>query len=230
MLSSLNYIVSNLHPQGVTQASRKRESHTESTHPQGCKGRDHNHTWRITFTKCGEDIPGKGEITVTRGESTSTRCGVTSLERERSKTHVESLHPQGADADVPRKGELKVTRGEPGPVVVGCARSCIVSRKRPTASRGRTYALSAEVAQARERSGEAREAPAQTAEGPGLRGWRGIPDGGCKLTWGRAWCPRRRLMRLWPRRTWRQYSGPSIGFMSFDNAWKWNRSQSFGPM
>jgi hypothetical protein len=35
------------------------------------------------------------------------------------------------------------------------------------------------AAQARKWSGEAREAPAQTAGGPGLRGSRGIPDGGC---------------------------------------------------
>ncbi len=38
MLSSLNNIVSNLHPQGVTHSSREWErstSHAESTHPQG---------------------------------------------------------------------------------------------------------------------------------------------------------------------------------------------------
>jgi hypothetical protein len=123
MLSSLNNIVSNLHTQGVTHASRERErsqSHVESPHPQG--------------------------------------AAPTSLERERSKSHVES--------------QAQSATGSSDALVR-------VSMKRPKASRGRTYALSTEAARAREWSGGAREAPAQTAECPGLRGRCGIPDGGC---------------------------------------------------
>jgi hypothetical protein len=153
----------------------------------------------------------------TRGEYTSTSYDETSLERERLQSHVESSHPQGA---VPTSLERETTT----PHVESQAQSAtgssdalaIESRRSPTASRGRTYALSAEATQARERSGEARETPAQAAEGPGLQGRRGIPDRGCshpaqrhrcRLTWGRAGCPRWRLTRFWPRRTRRQYSG-----------------------
>ncbi len=54
-LSSLNNTVSNLHSQGVTQASRERSPfpRMNSIHPQGVattfleKGRDHSHTWRV---------------------------------------------------------------------------------------------------------------------------------------------------------------------------------------
>jgi hypothetical protein len=61
MLSSLNNTVSNLHPQGVTQAYREWER--SETHGE------------YTSTRCGEDTPGKGEIPVARGEYTSTRYG-----------------------------------------------------------------------------------------------------------------------------------------------------------
>jgi hypothetical protein len=120
MKSSLNNAVSNLHSQGVTQASRERErpaSHAESTHPQGVakaylqRERSQSHVesshpqgvvttslhgersvthGEYTSTRCGDNIPGKVEITVTRGEFTSTKCG----------------------ADIPRTGEITVTHGE----------------------------------------------------------------------------------------------------------------------
>jgi hypothetical protein len=54
----------------------------------------------------------------------------------------------------------------------------LVSRKRLAAFQGRTYALPAEAAQARERSGEARKIPVQTAEGSELRGQHRTPDEG----------------------------------------------------
>jgi hypothetical protein len=59
--------------------------------------------------------------------------------------------------------------------VVGCARSSIDEAfgGAPRAN----YILPAKAAQARERSGVARETPVQTDEGPGNRGQRGRPDG-----------------------------------------------------
>jgi hypothetical protein len=81
----------------------------------------------------------------------------TSLDREKSKSHVES--------------QARSATGSSNALD-------LVSRRRPTASRGHTYALSAAAAHAREGSGEVRVTPAHTAVGLGLRGRRGSPDGG----------------------------------------------------
>ncbi len=55
----------------------------------------------------------------------------------------------------------------------------LVSRRRPAASLGQTHPRFAAAPQAREGSGEVWVTPAHTAVGPGLRGRRGSPDGGC---------------------------------------------------
>jgi hypothetical protein len=81
----------------------------------------------------------------------------TSLERESSKLHVESSHPQGV---VPTSLERESSKSHVESQVRSATGSSealvLVSRKRPTASRGRTHALSAEAAQARKGPGKAR--------------------------------------------------------------------------
>jgi hypothetical protein len=167
MLSSFNNTVSNLYPQGVTRASRKRErsqSHVESIHPQGVA------TTSLERERSQSHVDSSYPQGVAR----------TSLERERSQSHVETLHPQGAAPTSLERDSSKSHVESQARSAAGSSDALVlVLRRRPMASCGRTYALSAEANQASKWQGEAWEASAQVAGGPELRGWCGIPDGGC---------------------------------------------------
>ncbi len=222
MLSSLNNTGSDLHSQGVSQASRERErpeSHAESTHPQG-----------VTTTSL------QRERSQSRVESSHPQgVAPTSLERESSQSHVVSLFPQGvAPTFLLRESSASHVDSQARSATGSSDVLDLVSRRRSTASRRPSFAPSATAAQAGEGSGDAR-----------TRLWfRSVGDGEvarmavtrirhqrhqCKLRRERAWCPRRRSMRLWPRRIRRPSSGPLKFFTGFDNAWKWNRRRPFGP-
>ncbi len=111
------------------------------------------------------------------------------------------------------------------------------ARRRPAGE----HTLSAEAAQAREWSGEAREAPAQAAEGPGLRGRRGIPNGdgshpaqpaSVQAHVGLSWVSEAAFDAALASKDQAtvQRDFDIIDFTRFDNAWRGNRRQSFGPM
>jgi hypothetical protein len=166
MLSPLNDKVSNLHPQGVTHTSRewkRSTSRAESTHQQGM-ARTYLERERST-----------SHVESSHSQGVARR----SLDREGTKPHVESSHPQGVvKTSLEREGISPHVESQ-APLATGSSDALVlVSTERLAASRGRTYALPAEAAQARERSGVARETPAHTAGGPGLREQRRRPGGG----------------------------------------------------
>jgi hypothetical protein len=98
---------------------------------------------------------------------------------ESSQSHVESLIPQGvATTSLLRESSTSYVDSQAWSSTGSSEALDLVSRRRSTASRRQSCAPSAMAVQAREGSGEAREAPAHTAVGPERRGRRGSPDGG----------------------------------------------------
>jgi hypothetical protein len=101
------------------------------------------------------------------------------------------------------------------------------------------YALPAEATRARERSGAARETLAQTTGGPGLRGQRGIPDGGgshpaqpasVQAHVGSSLVSEVSFDAVLASKDQATVQWAFDRLYAFRDAWRWNRRWPFGPL
>ncbi len=163
----------------------------------------------------------------------------TSREWESSQSHVESLIPQGvAPTSLLRESSSSHVDSQAWSATGSSEALDLVSRRCSTASRRQSCAPCATAVQAREGSGEAREAPAHTAVGPERQGRRGSPDGGyphpaptasVRAQEGTSLVSEAAFDAALASKDPATVQRAFINFTGFDNAWKWSKRRPFGP-